>query len=384
MTAALPLWLVLLAAAPTTAPATRPLFDHPTTRPAALLVEAFDALKMDDFDATRAGDLQAYQAAYYAEWDRRQAEQAAIAKLVIDFYPDSPRLADLVQERLNWLGWVDEKGPQKVLDEIAALRARGIGADETKQTAWVLAVFEGGSLLRLDPPHMDEAEKVAIRLAGLTAAGPDDLAPPLLSHVAGTRRDAGDAAGETRLLDEIVRRFPDSAYGQVIVNKRERDALIGKPFGFAFTDFATGEKVDTRDWKGGPVVIDFWATWCGPCIADLPGMIEAYRTYSPRGVRFVGVSFDEPRDKGGDAALRRFLANQNIPWPQYYLLGDPAQRPTTPPAGQVDNGAWDTPLVKGAKVGGIPSVFVLDADGNLRCVTRGEDVAAELKTLLGE
>ena len=109
--------LTTLIAAPTTRPTTRPatraFFDHPTTRPAALLVEAFDALKMDDFDATRAGDLQAYQDAYYAEWDRRQAEQAAIAKVVINLYPDTPRLADLIRERLNWLGWADERGAAK-------------------------------------------------------------------------------------------------------------------------------------------------------------------------------------------------------------------------------------------------------------------------------
>ena len=73
-----------------------------------------------------------------------------------------------------------------------------------------------------------------------------------------------------------------------------------------------------------------------------------------------------------------------MPWPQYYLLGDPAQRPATLPAGQVDNGAWDAPLVKSANVGGIPCVFILDADGNLRFITSGEGVAAKLEELMRE
>jgi len=67
---------------------------------------------------------------------------------------------------------------------------------------------------------------------------------------------------------------------------------------------------DPRHVAGKVVLIDFWATWCGPCVAEIPRVRDAYDRYHERGFEVVGISLDEDRD-----ALEAFVAEKQIPWP---------------------------------------------------------------------
>jgi hypothetical protein len=80
----------------------------------------------------------------------------------------------------------------------------------------------------------------------------------------------------------------------------------------------------------------------------MPRMKELYARYHGQGVEFIGVSLDVPKEEGGLDKLRAFVAENQIPWPQDYL-GD----------------GWDNELVMDLGIGGIPRVFLVDADGNL-------------------
>ena len=64
------------------------------------------------------------------------------------------------------------------------------------------------------------------------------------------------------------------------------------------------------------MVVDFWATWCGPCVAEMPAMKKLYAEYKDKGVEFIGVSLDHK--EGGLGQLKAFVAKEGIPWPQYY------------------------------------------------------------------
>lgn len=71
------------------------------------------------------------------------------------------------------------------------------------------------------------------------------------------------------------------------------------------------------EFSGKIVLLDFWATWCGPCVAEIPRLVEAYERFHPQGFEILGVSLDKVR-RIAAKQIRRFTELQKMPWEQIY------------------------------------------------------------------
>ncbi|WP_165220341.1 sigma-70 family RNA polymerase sigma factor [Aquisphaera insulae] len=159
------------------------------------------------------------------------------------------------------------------------------------------------------------------------------------------------------ILNRVTSQFPDSFSGRLIHGERRQAHAIGQPFELEFTDVISGRRVSMRDLRGKVVLIDFWATWCGPCLGEIPNLTELYDRYHDRGFEIVGVSLDNAEDENGLEDLKRTLAEKKIPWPQYHQGMGWGESIRTGKSTDTFSESWGISM--------IPTYFLIDADGRL-------------------
>lgn len=160
----------------------------------------------------------------------------------------------------------------------------------------------------------------------------------------------------TELTRRIAQEYPDSFRSRIAQGKNRKRERIGEPFELEFTDVISGRAVSMKNLRGKVVVVEFWATWCGPCVGEIPELKRLYAKYHDQGVEFIGVSHDLPENDGGLESLKSFVDKEQIPWPQYYLGRDKRALRTGSPLNDFSE-SWG--------VDGIPAIFLIDPSGNL-------------------
>jgi peroxiredoxin len=180
----------------------------------------------------------------------------------------------------------------------------------------------------------------------------------------------GRAAGDQENEEAIAKLQPLSASPvegiaaaarQRIDQIKTRIELKSKPLELKFTAI-DGRTVDMKDLRGKVVLIDFWATWCGPCIAELPNVKAAYEKLHDKGFEIIGISLDSDRE-----ALEEFVKKREMPWPQ-----------------QFDGKGWENELAQKFGIQAIPAMWLIGKDGKIADFSARGDLESKVQKLLGE
>jgi thiol-disulfide isomerase/thioredoxin len=291
--------------------------------------------------------------------------------LLAEFEKAHPKSELMNEARFTALKILADSPDPAMLDKIVALAKRlkksaVKGSTHASQADLTLLNTEVSALIRdvKDPKQFKEVwtrneDKLHTLIATFLADYPKY--PPALDHLTEMAAMAGAAdATKTRMviLETVGKHFPDHP----LAKEYRREQAVGAVIDFAFTPVDSNKETSLKDLRGKVVVIDVWATWCGPCKKELPGLKKLYEKYTKEGLAIVGVSLDD-EDKRKD--LVDYVKENEIPWPQV-----------------VGKSASDFADKWGIEA--IPVFFVVDRQGKLRSVEARGKLEKLVPELLAE
>ncbi|MGA2555711.1 MAG: TlpA disulfide reductase family protein [Verrucomicrobiota bacterium] len=136
---------------------------------------------------------------------------------------------------------------------------------------------------------------------------------------------------------------------------------VGRPFALKYAA-NDGREVDLDKLRGKVVLVDFWASWCQPCVEMMPEVKEAYGQFHSNGFEIAGINLDQEKE-----SFTNFVAEQKMEWPQFF-----------------DGKYWDTKYAVEFDVKDIPAMWLVDKKGVLRYINAGFDFTNKVAHLLGE
>ncbi len=286
-------------------------------------------------------------------------ELLAFIKEIRTFRPKSQEEADLHGEKAVKAIQAAAEKVQKIakdsdkqlegLDEIPslllAIRAMQVGEATPEEQKKLIADIKA-RLAKGDEPNQQD-----VAAAMQTASTLEETDPKM---AATAYRELGETMAKSK-NEQLVK------IGERMEGAARRLLLVGNPLELKGTEFDS-EKFDWEKYRGKVVLVDFWATWCGPCRAELPNVKKNYQLYHDRGFEVVGVSLDDDRE-----ALEKLMAEDKNPWVTLY------------------DGGWEAnPNATYYGIMGIPTVILVDKEGKVVSTNaRGPELGKLLASLLG-
>jgi len=198
-------------------------------------------------------------------------------------------------------------------------------------------------------------------MQGLGQSDQEEFAASFSDTLANSAIAAGEFAVARQVYSTLLSRFSESPnLRQKIEADLKRLDKVGKPAPSFAAEDIKGRPIRLDAYRGKYLLVDFWATWCAPCVGELPRLQEAHRTYHDAGFEIISVSLDESK-----AAVSDFAKVRNLPWPQ------------------IHNASSTADLVEAFAVGSIPATYLIDPEGTIiRLDLRGKAIDQTLSRLI--
>lgn len=237
---------------------------------------------------------------------------------------------------------VEDKAIQKRLGDIqaAAYKVKDNGEDAMFQ-----AYVEGATAMQKEFPNSEVPNEILLELIQMATRDGSESglkkAQPLIDAVV-----KGNASDELKEHAQMMTR---------------RFTFVGKTIDVKFKA-VDGREVDFSKWRGKVVLIDFWASWCRPCMMEMPRLKEAYEKWHGKGLEVVGISLDQNKTE-----MDRAISRTGIPWPIHFEANGEQNR-----------------FAKEFGIMPIPEFWLIDKKGVLRNREARANLEEEIEKLIAE
>lgn len=224
--------------------------------------------------------------------------------------------------------------------------------DQKKSQELSMALYDAGSdnyraHMRYITEHFADRSSVLAAISSLNAEKDKELIDEALATLSAT------SASNKQLVDNYLKK--EAARKEAAERMKE-----GNPApDFEFLT-VKGKKTSLKKYKGKVLLLDFWASWCGPCRQEIPNMKKYYEEYKDKGVEFLSVSIDAKKD-----AWTKAMKEENMAWQQGWVSD----------AGKS--------VMNTYQFGGIPFIILIDKEGNIyKKLLRGEAIKQAIDEVL--
>lgn len=280
---------------------------------------------------------------------------AAAFRKFIESYPTDPRRwdAELTLHPIHFFQAQRQGQRAQAQEAISALQALGHNANapsSVRGTARLIALQ-----FAAEQPGPSVAE-----LRAWLVDYPDHILNAQARLLLGLRLQDTDPAAALEAFQQVST-SQDKRLAAVARINADRLMLFSEPIALKLTTL-DGTALDLATLRGKVVLIDFWATWCGPCVAEMPALAELYEKHHAAGLEIIGISQDRDR-----ATLEKFVQAKELKWLQVHEVPDSADS-----------------TAKRYGVTSYPTKWLVDRAGRARHLPRDADLGAEIQNALNK